>query len=59
MRLKTRKFVPGVLDLDMPDLPDSAHQLHVAAKYVGDYVADLRPDIVGMLLISSHHYYHF
>ena len=31
----------------MPDLPDSAHQLHVAAKYVGDYVTDLRPDIIG------------
>ena len=38
---------PGVLDLDMEDLPDSAHQLHVAAKYIGDYVHDLRPDIVG------------
>ena len=38
---------PGVLDLDMEDLPDSAHQLHVAAKYIGDYVHDLRPDIIG------------
>ena len=38
---------PGVLDLDLPDLPDSAQQLHVAAKYIGDHVADLKPDIIG------------
>ena len=38
---------PGVLDLDLEDLPDSAHQLHVGAKYIGDYVQELRPDIIG------------
>ena len=38
---------PGVLDLDLPDLPDSAQQLHVAAKYIGDHVADLKPDMIG------------
>ena len=38
---------PGVLDLDLPDLPESAQQLHVAAKYIGDHVADLKPDIIG------------
>ena len=39
---------PGVLDLDLPDLPDSAQQLHVAAKYIGDHVADLKPDMIGV-----------
>ena len=34
----------------MPDLPDAAEQLHVSAKYLGDYVADHRPDII--LLVS-------
>ena len=38
---------PGVLDLDLPDLPDSAQQLHVAAKYIGDHVVDLKPDMIG------------
>ena len=38
---------PGVLDLDIPDLPDNVTQLHVAAKYIGDYVSDLKPDLIG------------
>ena len=44
---------PGVLDLDMEDIPDSAHQLHVSAKYIGDYVHDLRPDIIGNVTCRS------
>ena len=38
---------PGVLNLDLPGLPDNITQLHVAAKYIGDYVADLKPDLIG------------
>ena len=26
---------PGVLDLDLPELPDTAERLHVSAKYLG------------------------
>ncbi len=37
-----RIFHIGVLDLDLPDLPAQADQLHVAAKYLGDHVAELR-----------------
>ena len=44
---------PGVLDLDLADLPDTCHQLHVAAKYIGDHVHDLRPD---MIVLVSHRY---
>ena len=32
----------GVLDLDLGELPPQADQLHVAAKYLGDHVAELR-----------------
>jgi aromatic ring-opening dioxygenase LigB subunit len=42
--------VSGILNLDMPDLPDAAEQLHVSSKYLGDYVADHRADII--LLVS-------
>ena len=41
----------GLLDLDLDDLPDCAEQLHISAKYLGDWVADQRPDI---LLLVSH-----
>ena len=41
---------PGVLNLDLPGLPDNITQLHVAAKYIGDYVADLKPDLIGKLI---------
>ena len=43
---------PGVLNLDIPDLPHTVNQLHVAAKYIGDYVDSLRPDLIGT---QSHH----
>ena len=38
---------PGVLNLDIPGLPDGVAQLHVAAKYIGDYVSDLKPELIG------------
>jgi hypothetical protein len=41
----------GLLDLDLPDLPDSAEQLHTSARRLGDWVADQRPDL---LLLVSH-----
>ena len=44
---------PGVLDLDLPFLPESAHQLHVAAKYIGDHVADLKPDMIGLFYLTD------
>ena len=44
---------PGVLDLDLPFLPESAHQLHVAAKYIGDHVADLKPDMIGLNYLTD------
>ena len=42
---------PGLLDLDLGDLPDCAEQLHVSAKHLGDWVADQRPDL---LLLVTH-----
>lgn len=42
---------PGLLDLDLDDLPDCAEQLHISAKHLGDWVADQRPDL---LLLVSH-----
>ena len=42
---------PGLLDLDVGDLPDCAEQLHVSAKHLGDWVADQRPDL---LLLVTH-----
>ena len=42
----------GVLDLDLGELPPQADQLHVAAKYLGDHVAELR--IVHTELNLSH-----
>ena len=47
---KTSLPFKGILDLDMPDLPDSVEQLHVSSKYLGDYAADHRPDLI--LLVS-------
>ena len=45
----------GLLDLDLVDLPDSAEQLHVSAKHLGDWVADQRPDL---LLLVTHQVIH-
>lgn len=37
-----------ILDPTLEDLPPGAEELHVAAKYVGDYVKDHEPDIIVM-----------
>ncbi|XP_023342998.1 uncharacterized protein LOC111712576 [Eurytemora carolleeae] len=42
---------PGILDLDDPRIPDSADNLHIAAKYLGDHVTELNPDL---LVLISH-----
>ena len=41
----------GLLDLDLLELPDSAEQLHISAKQLGDWVVDQRPDL---LMLISH-----
>ena len=37
-----------ILDPTLEDLPPGAEELHVASKYVGDYVKDHEPDIIVM-----------
>ena len=37
-----------ILDPTLEDLPPGAEELHVAAKYVGDYVKDHEPDVIVM-----------
>jgi hypothetical protein len=48
----TEVCLAGVLDLDLADLPPHADQLHVAAKYLGDHVAELRTPSTFLLLKS-------